>query len=192
MRTFMKRFQLVTALTVLATAAAAAEFTTLVTAQSRTSFVYKQMNVPVEGEFKRFSGRINFNPARPAQGKAEIDIELASIDTGSAEANDEVAGKLLFNTTAFPVARFVSSAVKPLGNDRFEVSGKLSIKGKTLDASAPVTYRQEGNLGIFEGGFVIKRADYGIGEGIWADFGAVANEVEIKFHLVATATAKKK
>jgi hypothetical protein len=35
---------------------------------------------------------------------------------------------------------------------------------------------------------VLKRADYGIGEGMWADFGTVANEVQIKFQLVAVAS----
>jgi len=167
------------------------EFNLIQPDKSTMSFVYKQMNVPVEGSFKRFKGQISFDPARPTLAKAEINIELASIDAGSAEANDEVAGKLWFNTKVFPVARFVSSSVKPLGNNRFEVAGKMSIKGRTLDTSTRATFRQEGNNGVFEGSFVLKRADYGIGEGMWADFGTVANEVQIKFRLVASAAAAK-
>lgn len=169
----------------------AAEFNTLRAEQSRMAFVYKQMNVPLEGSFKRFNGQLNFDPAKPTLAKATLEIDLASIDAGSDEANDEVAGKLWFNTKQFPIARFVSSSVKPLGNKRFEVAGKMSIKGKTLDASTPATFRQEGANGVFEGSFVLKRADYGIGEGMWADFGTVANEVQIKFRLVASATGKK-
>ncbi len=172
--------------------AQANEFNLLQTDKSAISFVFKQMNVPVEGGFKRFKAWINFDPAKPALARAGIDIELASIDAGSAEANDEVAGKLWFNTQAFPIARFVSSSVKPLGNNRFEVAGKMSIKGRTLDAKTPTTFRQEGNSGVFAGSFVLKRADYGIGEGMWADFGTVANEVQIKFWLVATSAASKK
>ena len=45
---------------------------------------------------------------------------------------------------------------------------------------------------VFEGAFVLKRADYGIGEGMWADFGTVANEVQIKFRLVAAPAPDKK
>jgi polyisoprenoid-binding protein YceI len=176
---------------VLTGAVHAAEFNTLRADQSRLSFVYKQMNVPVEGSFKRFRGSISFDPAKPTQGHAEINIDLASIDAGSDEANDEVAGKLWFNTKQFPTARFVSAWVKPLGNDRFEVTGKMTVKGKTRDASTPATFRQEGANGVFEGSFVLKRADYGIGEGMWADFGTVANEVQIKFRLVVTPPAKK-
>ena len=171
----------------LAAGAQATEFNQLQPDKSAVTFAYKQMNVPMDGRFQRFSGRINFDPAKPTLAQAEIAIDLASIDTGSAEGNDEVAGKLWFNTKQFPVARFVSSSIKPLGNNRFEVTGKMSIKGRTHDVTTPATFRQTGQQGVFEGGFVLKRADYGIGEGMWADFGTVANEIQIKFHFLATA-----
>jgi polyisoprenoid-binding protein YceI len=179
-------------LALVAGAAHAAEFNALQPDKSRMTFVYRQMNVPVEGSFKRFGGRLSFDPAAPTQGTAQIEIDLASIDTGVAEANEEAAGKLWFNTKQYPVARFVSSSVKALGGNRFEVAGKMSIKGRTLDVSTPATFRQEGPNGVFEGSFVLKRADYGIGEGMWADFGTVANEVQIKFRLVASGAPAKK
>jgi polyisoprenoid-binding protein YceI len=179
-------------LALLSGAAHAVEFNTLRAEQSRMTFVYKQMNVPIEGNFTRFSGQLSFDPAKPTLAKATLEIELASIDVGSAEGNDEVAGKLWFNTKQFPTARFVATSIKPLGNNRFDVAGKMSIKGRTRDASTPATFRQEGTNGVFEGSFVLKRADYGIGEGMWADFDAVANEVQIKFRLVASSAANKK
>jgi hypothetical protein len=97
-------------------------------------------------------------------------------------------GKAWFNTREFPVARFVATTVKPLGNNRYEVAGKMSIKGKTRDLVTPVTVTQQGNSASFDGSLVFKRADYGIGDGIWADFGTVANEIQIKFRLVASAS----
>ena len=171
--------------------AQAIEFNTLRADQSRVDFLYKQMNVPMEGQFKRFSGRLQFDPIRPTLAKAALDIQLASIDTGSADGDAEVAGKLWFNTAQYPVARFVSTSVKPLGNNRFQVTGNMSIKGKTREVSTPATFRQQGATGVFEGSFVLKRADFGIGEGMWADYGTVANEVQIKFRLVATSAATK-
>ncbi|MBL8492105.1 MAG: YceI family protein [Rhodocyclaceae bacterium] len=173
-------------------AAGAVEYTQVLPEKSAVAFVYKQMNVPVEGAFKRFKGQLGFDPAKPAGAHAELEIDMAGVDAGSAEANEEVAGKLWFNTKAFPTARFVSSAVKALGKDQYEVAGKMSIKGRTVEARAPATFRQEGRNAVFEGSFVLKRADYGIGEGIWADFGTVANEVQIKFRLVAAPAPDKK
>ena len=187
----MKYWRHCLALCVLAAAlpASAIEFNQFQANKSALSFVSKQMNVPVEGQFKSFRSKIAFDPAKPAAAKAEFEIDLASIDAGSKDANDEVATKAWFDTKAFPLAKFVATSVKPLGNNRFEVAGKMSIKGRTLDLTTPVTLRQEGNNATFEGALVIKRADYAIGEGMWADFGTVANEVQIKFRLVVTATA---
>jgi len=180
------------ALAVAAPAAQAVEFNQFQPAKSALSFVSKQMNVPVEGQFKSFRSKLAFDPAKPAAARAELEIDLASIDAGSKDANDEVAGKDWFNTKAFPVAKFVSSSIKPLGGNRYEVAGKMTMKGRTLDLATPVTVRQDGGSATFEGSLVIKRADYGIGEGVWADFGTVANEVQIKFRLVAAAAAAAK
>lgn len=170
--------------------AQAIEFNQLQLNKSALSFVSKQMNVPVEGQFKSFRSKLAFDPAKPAAARAELEIDLASIDAGSKDANDEVASKAWFDTKTFPVAKFVSTSFKSLGGNRYEVAGKMTIKGRTLDLITPVTLRQEGNSATFEGGLVLKRADYGIGEGMWADFGTVANEVQVKFRLVATAAAK--
>ena len=170
----------------------AAEFNLVQTDRSTLAFAYKQMGVPMEGNFGRFSVRINFDPARVNAAQAQIEVDLASIDTGSNEANDEVAGKQWFNTKAFPSAQFVSTGVKALGGNRYEVLGKLTLKGKALDVAAPFTFRQEGASGIFDGAFILKRLDYAIGEGAWTDVSAVANEIQIKFHVVAHAAPVKK
>ena len=167
--------------------AQAAEFNAVQADKSTLSFVYKQMGVPVEGRFKKFAVRIDFDPAKPAAAKAVLDVDLAGIDTGSADGNDEVAGKEWFDTKAHPQAKFVSSGVKALGGNRYEVSGMMSIKGRTHEVTAPFTFSPQGNAGVFEGAFVLKRADYAIGEGEWADFGTVANEIQIKFRLLASA-----
>ncbi|MBL0167903.1 MAG: YceI family protein [Propionivibrio sp.] len=168
----------------------AIEFNQVQAEKSTLTFVSKQMNVPVEGRFKSFRGKLAFDPAKPSAATAELEIDLASIDAGSKDANDELAGKAWFNTKVFPVAKFVLTSVKPLGDSRFEVAGKMTIKGKTQDLTAPVTLRQEGNSATLEGSLVLKRADFAIGEGMWADFGTVANEVQVRYRLVATAAAK--
>ncbi|GBG01404.1 hypothetical protein AZSI13_07310 [Azospira sp. I13] len=172
--------------------AQAVEYGTVQVEKTQVAFTYKQMNVPIDGKFKKTAASIAFDPAKPQAAKATLEIDLASIDAGSQEANDEVAGKLWFNTKAFPKATFVSSGVKALGNNRFEVAGKLTIKGKTQDATAPFTFKQDGANGVFDGTFTLKRADFAIGEGMWADFGTVANEIQIKFHVVAAPAAAAK
>lgn len=164
----------------------ALEFNTLQPTQSSLLFAYKQMNVPMEGRFKTFTAHLHFDSGKPAQGKAVLDAGIASLDTGSEEANDEVGDAAWFNSKKYPVAHFESTTIQPLGGNRYEVSGPLTIKGHTRLVSTPVTVTIQGTSAIFDGSFDIRRADFSVGEGTWADFGTVANEVHIKFHLVAT------
>ena len=186
----MKPAIILIAATFAATAAQADEYTSVAPDKSSVAFVYRQMNVPVEGRFGKFAAQLKFDPAKPATSTASIDIELASVDAGSAEANDEVAGKLWFNTRAYPVARFVATSFRNTGGNRYEATGKLTIKGRTQDVTAPFTFSAQGRSGVAEGVLTIKRADFAIGEGVWSDFGTVANEVQIKFRLAAE-TARK-
>jgi polyisoprenoid-binding protein YceI len=58
--------------------------------------------------------------------------------------------------------------------------GQLSIKGQTRELIAPVTLSTQG---VLTGSFVLKRADFGIGEGMWAKFDVVANEITVHFNL---------
>lgn len=155
--------------------------------KSTLAFTYRQMGVPVEGRFKKFAARIDFDPAKPAAAKAEIDVDLASIDTGFPEGDAEAMGKNWFDVKSFPQAKFVATAVRPLGGNRYEAAGTMTIHGVTREMAAPFTFTQQGNGGVFDGVFVLKRADYGIGRGDWADFDTVANEIQIKFRFPATA-----
>jgi polyisoprenoid-binding protein YceI len=171
-----------------ALSAQAVEYTQVQANKSAINFTYKQMGVSVDGSFRKFAAQLNFDPAKPTAAKATLDLELASVDTGAPEADEEVAGKQWFNTKAFPTARFVSTGVKAVGNNRYEVAGKLTIKGKTQDIVAPATFTPQGNSGVFEGSFIIRRGDFSIGEGAWAAFDIVANDILIKFRILANAS----
>ena len=188
----MKLKTLITTLAVTASfslpAARADEFKTVLTDKSTLTFGYKQMGVGMTGSFKKFTLQMNFDPANLAASKAQFELDLAAIDVGSDEGNDEVVGKQWFNVKAFPKARFTTASIKSLGGNRYEVSGPLTIKGHTKMVTAPATVTIQGKNASFDGAFVILRSDYAIGEGPWATFETVANEIQIKFHLLASAS----
>lgn len=164
-------------------ALAAGSYSRVLPEKSSLAFVSQQMGVSVDGTFRKFAATLDFDPAKPEAGKATLDIELASIDAGGPEANDEVKGKNWFDVKQFPTARFVSTSVKPLGNNRYEVRGQMSIKGKTHEVAAPFTLKPEGAGAVLEGSFPLKRLDYGVGTGAWGDTSVVADEVQIRFRL---------
>lgn len=192
MNTLIKRLTGAAVLILITSPVMALEFKQVQTNDSAVSFGFKQMGVPLDGKFNKFSAQLSFDPAQLGKAQARIEIDLSSIDTGSAEGNEEVVGKKWFNVKDYPTASFVSTGIKALGGNRYQALGKLSIKGRTQDVTAPVTFQSDGKRGIFEGAFEIKRLDYAIGEGEWTDVSSVANEIQIKFHVVVNASPSKK
>ena len=170
----------------------AAVFDQVQATRNRIDFVFTQMGVPVNGHFKKAKIDLLFDPAVPAKSTVKLDLDLGSIDAGSTDANQEVVGKTWFDLKNFPTATFVSSAVKPLGGNRYEMTGKLSIKGKTRDVTTPITVTQKGNTAVFDGGFTLKRLEFAIGDGSWSDTSIVADEVKVSFHVEADRRAAGK
>jgi polyisoprenoid-binding protein YceI len=161
----------------------------VIPAQSEISFVSKQMGVPVEGRFKQWTAQINFDPKKPETGKVGFTIQTGSAGFGAAETDAEVPKPAWFNVAKFPQASFQSTSIKALGGGKFEVHGKLSIKGATQDAVVPVSVTQAGAASTATGSFVIKRLDFKIGDGEWADTSMVANDVQVKFKLALSGMA---
>lgn len=162
----------------------------LLPAQSEIAFVSKQMGVPVEGRFKKFDAQIAFDPAKPQTGKIAFTIDVASATLGAPESDAELPKAPWFNTAKFPQATFQSSAIKGLGGGKFEVTGKLSIKGNVRDLVVPVALTQSGATTMANGAFVIKRLAFKIGENEWADTSMVADDVQVKFKLALSGVGK--
>lgn len=158
------------------------------TANSSVVAVSKQMGVPVEGRFRRFTAEVSFDPAKPAEGRASVEIDTASFDLGAEEFNRETVKPEWFNAAKFPKATFVTSAIRPAGAGSYEAAGRLTIKGITRDVVAPVSFKAEGGRQVFEGVLPIRRLQFNIGEGEWKDTSTIADEVQIRFRIV---TAKK-
>ena len=154
-------------------------------AKSSVTATFKQMGVPVEAKFKQFAAQIDYDAAKPAASKASVEIQTASLDLGDPDYNKEVTKKEWFNTAQFPKASFVSSAIAPVGAGKLNVSGKLTIKGRSADVSFPLSVKAEGGKQVFEGQLPIKRLAFNIGEGEWKDTSMVADEVVIKFRVTA-------
>ena len=155
------------------------------TAKSTVSAVFKQIGVAVESRFMKFGAQIDFDAASPDTSKASVDIDIASFDLGDPDYNREVLKKEWFNAAQFPKASFVSTKIRGNGPGKLEVSGKLTIKGKTSDVSFPMTVKKEGAVQVFEGNLPIRRLTFNIGEGEWKDTSVVADEVVIRFRVLA-------
>jgi polyisoprenoid-binding protein YceI len=175
------------ALLAAAAAAGAAQTTArLQPAQSEVLFVTKQMGVPVEGKFRTFDATLDLDPKKPESGSASVQIMMLSALLGVPEADVELPKSTWFDAAKFPEATFRSTAIKGLGNGKFVVNGKLTIKNIVRDVIVPVSITQAGGTSIATGSFTVKRLDFTIGQGEWTDTTVVANDVQVKFKLAFT------
>ncbi len=158
----------------------------IVAAQSDIAFTARQTGVPMEGKFTRFDAQVSFDPKKADTNKVAFTIDLASATMDSADAQSELVTPSWFDTKKTPQATFQSTSFKATGAGKFDVAGKLTIKGQSRDVLVPVTVQQTGTNATATGAFTLKRLEYKIGDGEWSDISVIANEVQVKFKLALT------
>lgn len=164
-------------------AATGAEYTVVDYARSSITFVTRQMNVPITGRFARFTAQVAIDPARPEAGRARVEIDTASVESGVDEGDAEARGRDWLNVGQFPTASFVASDIKADGNGRYRVAGTLTIRGRSQPVVVPVAMRKDGGGLWFEGTFTLRRLAFGVGTGEWGDPTIVSDEVPVNFRL---------
>lgn len=155
--------------------------------KSEIRFTANQLGVNVDGRFKRFKANVSFRPNALQSSKAEFEIDLSSVDLASEDSEREVRGAMWFDSRRFPVARFTSTAFRDLGGGKYQMSGRLSMKGITRDVTLPfaVTRDSAGNR-VAESTFSLKRLDFKVGEGEWGDPDTVSDNVVVRVRMVLT------
>lgn len=152
---------------------------------SRVVAQYRQMNVPVEAPFRRFSGMVEFDPAQPAQAIAHIEVDTASLDLGEEDYNSEVRKPEWFDSAHFAKAVFDAKGLKPAGTGHYETDGTLQLKGKSQPLHLSLAVSQQNGAPVFDGALPVSRAYFSIGGAEWND--TLADQVLVKFHIVASA-----
>ncbi|MHC8314756.1 YceI family protein [Pseudomonas sp. LB3P31] len=164
--------------------AQATEYTRVNPAASKISFTFNQMGSEVYGTFNKFEATLAFDTDNPTAAHTRLVIDMASIDAGSDDANTELQKPAWFNTAQFRQGVFDSTRITDLGNDRYAVTGDLTIRGVTREVQVRVELKPESGIGLFNGEFILDRDHFKIGAGEWADT-VVSKDIDIKFRIVA-------
>jgi polyisoprenoid-binding protein YceI len=136
---------------------------------SRLGFVARHaMVTKVRGGFGEFEGSIEANGDTPVASSVTVSAAIASIDTGDEGRDGHLHSADFFDVENHPRMTFTSTSIEQAGDDRYKVTGDLSIRGVTN----PVTIDLEhtgaaqdpfGNQRIgFEGTAEISRKDWGL------------------------------
>lgn len=124
------------------------------------------------GRFDRKEGMVQFDRAAKT-GKVDITIDVASVNTGTAAFDKHLQSADLFNVAQHPKARFVSERFVFNGDKVAEVTGQLTLMGKTQPVTLKATQfncydnpivKREVCGGDFE--TTIDRTAYGINYGV--------------------------
>ena len=137
-------------------------------AHSSVIFRIKHLGIGnVYGRFNEFSGTLKY--ASAGSGSAiDLTIRAASVDTNSPKRDNHLRSPDFFSVKEFPTITFKSTNWKKTGDNAYEVTGSLSLHGKTKTITAKVEKTGEGDRGRmgyrvgFETTIDIKRSDFGM------------------------------
>lgn len=163
----------------------------IVPSASQLTFSATQNGAPVTGQFKTFTGEINFDPNQLAASHVKIVVDISSITDPYHQLSDTLKAPEWFNVKVFPQAIFESSHFSKTGDKIYQAEGMLTIRDKKLPIT--LTFNQEEyteTKARMKGSTTIKRTAFGVGQGQWADTKTIKDEVKVDF-VVTGEKAKK-
>jgi polyisoprenoid-binding protein YceI len=135
---------------------------------SNVKFTVTHMAISeVDGSFRVFDGSMEHTKADFSDAKVSFTIDATSISTDNEGRDKHLKGDDFFNTAQFPEIKFVSTSMKPLGGNKYQLSGNMTVRDVTKPAVWEVTYggvmsTQRGKKAGFKATTTIKRFDYNL------------------------------
>jgi polyisoprenoid-binding protein YceI len=165
---------------------------------TRLGFVARHaMVTKVRGSFTQFEGSMVLDGANPAASTATLTVQMASVDSGTADRDAHLKSPDFFDVERFPVMTFASTTVKQVKDDKYVLSGDLTIKDTTrpleiaVDVETIVTDPWGNSRVGFEGSTEISRKDFGLTWNVPLDGGGwlVSDTIKIELDVSATKSA---
>lgn len=101
---------------------------------SAVEFSVRHMMVSnVRGQFNKFTGSVEVDPANLAGAKVQATIDVASIDTRNEKRDEHLKAPDFFDAAKFPQITFVSKKIEAAGDKKWKVTGALTLHGVTKD-----------------------------------------------------------
>jgi cytochrome b561/polyisoprenoid-binding protein YceI len=176
-------------------ASRAAEQFVLDPATSTLTFSFVQAGASNSGRFAKFSTTLEPAAASVAGGRLSVSVDIGSLDTQDKDRDSTLRSADLFDPKRFPTARFVSSEIAKVSEERFEARGKLTLRDVSREVRLPLAIKSATEAGnhvmYLKGKITLQRLDYGVGQGEWKSTEWVGNEVTVSYavRLVQAAAA---
>lgn len=130
------------------------------------------------GNFPGFTARLSFDPAKLEGSKLDVVIPLAGTNSKNAERDDTLKGSDFFDIAKFPQATYSATKFRSLGGNNYAADGSLTLRGVSKPVTLTFTWTP-GAKPVLAGKATVKRLDYKVGGGDWADTSIIPNEVAV-------------
>ena len=139
-------------------------------------------SVSIKGVFEKWNTRITFSSREVKSAAIDIEIEAASVNTGSHMKDNKLKSKDFFNVKESPLITFKSTKIVQTGPYTFDIEGDFTIRGVTRTEKLTLTSDSKGTpTGSLNGTMAFDRKEYGMTSGI--PFIKIANRVEVNVRL---------
>ncbi len=135
------------------------------------------------GRFPGFVTRFSFDPAQLANARLDVTIPLATASTGNSDYDGEMRGSSFFNAAKFPQARYTATRFRALGGNNFVADGTLNLRGVSKPVALTFTWTP-GAQPVLSGKASVKRLDFGVGQGDWAETDLVPNTIAVSTKVI--------
>ncbi|MFC4764106.1 YceI family protein [Dyella koreensis] len=135
------------------------------------------------GTFGKWTAAISYDAAKLASSKFDVEVDLASVKTGDKDRDGALPGSDFFNVAKFPKAHFVTTGFRQNGAQVI-ADGNLTLRGVTKPLSLNVTFTPQGTGATLDVAGSIKRLDFGVGGGDYADTSVIGGDVKVTAHVV--------
>ena len=137
-------------------------------AHSEVLFQVRHLVTKVRGRFTNFNGTVILDEQNPATSSVNLEIAADSVDTNTADRDAHLRSADFFDVEHYPTLTFASTRVERKSDDRWDVTGTLTIRGVSKQVTLPVShlgYAKDpwGNARAgFETEITINRKDFGL------------------------------
>jgi len=180
----MKRLAILLALA-LPLAAAATDYT-VQPASSTLGFSNTFQGESFDGKFGRWTAAISYDAANLASSKFDVEVDLANVKTGDTDRDSALPGSDFFDVAKFPKAHFVTTGFRQVGG-KVIADGTLTLHGISKPVSLDVTFKPQAGGATLDVAGTVKRLDFGIGTGDYADTSVIGGDVKVTAHLQLAA-----
>lgn len=150
---------------------------------STLTFATKYQGEVFVGRFASFATRFSFDPKQLATSKLDVTIPLAGVNIGNPDGEDALESADFFNVRKFPQARFSATRFRSLGGNRYAADGMLTLRGVSKPVTLGFTWTA-GARPVLTGKATVKRLDFGVGGGDWADTDLIPNEIAVSTKVI--------